>query len=270
KMATINPARHFALKHTGAVAPGYHADFIVIDSLKSFKVTSVYKRGVEVARKGKILNVKFPPTVPVRSSINVRWLTPEQFRLPAKTGKVNAIEIVPGQLITKSRISKVRIENSFAVSDIKKDLLKLVVVERHRASGNIAQGFVKGFGLKKGAITSSVSHDSHNIVCVGCDDKSIFNAVLSIIKAGGGLCCTSGNRYEMLPLPVAGLMSDRDLSFVYRRVKKLLAVSSAMGCRLDDPFMTLSFLALPVIPELKITDMGLVNVIKNKFEELFV
>jgi len=156
------------------------------------------------------------------------------------------------------------------VSDTKNDVLKIVVVERHRTTGNISQGFVKGFGLKKGALASSVGHDSHNIICVGCDDESIYQAVLAIIKSGGGLGCFQSDRQEVLPLPIAGLMSDRDLSYVYKKLKKLHKVSSSMGCKLNDPFMTLSFLALPVIPDLKITDKGLVDVTKNKFTKLFV
>ena len=270
KMATINPARHFGLHCRGAIAPGYFADFAVVDDLKSFKVAGVYKKGAEVARNGKVVNVKFPPKVPIRSSVNVRWLTLPDFRLIAKSAKANVMELVPNQLITKRRIESVKVENGFAVSDPNRDILKLVVVERHRASGNIGFGFVKGFGLKKGAIATSVSHDSHNIVCVGCDDESIFEAVVSIVKAGGGICCVNGRKKEILPLPVAGLMSDRSLSFVYKKIKRLQAVARSMGSTVEDPFMILSFLALPVIPEIKLTDRGLVDVSKNKFIGVFV
>jgi len=270
KMATINPARHFGLKHIGAVAPGYLADFIVMDNLKQFKVKSVYKNGRVAAENGKVTYVKFPPPVPLRSSINVKWLTPARFKLPAKTARANVIEIVKNQLVTKKKILNIKTSGGFAVSDVKNDILKITVVERHRASGNIAQGFVKGFGLKRGAIASSVSHDSHNIICVGCDDKSIFNAVLSIIKSGGGICCWSQGKLEILPLPIGGLMSDKNLPFVYKKLKKMQSAAWAMGCKVKDPFMVLSFLALPVIPELKITDRGLVNTVKNKFEKLFV
>jgi len=270
KMATINPARHFGLKQTGAIAPGYFADFVVVSNLKSFKVLEVYKRGRLVAKNGKVVNVKFPPAVPVRSSINVRWLKPQDFYLPAKSEKINLIELVPNQLITKRRIVNAKIQDGKAVSDTKRDILKIVVVERHRASGNIAQGFVRGFGLQKGAIASSISHDSHNIVCVGCDDESIFRAVLSIIKAGGGICCVKGKDVEILPLPVAGLMSNKPLTFVYKKLKKIQKFAKSLGVKVEEPFMVLSFLALPVIPELKITDRGLVNVEKAKFEEVFV
>ncbi len=270
RMATINPARHFGLRNAGAVAPGYFADFIIVDNLSEFKVMSVYKRGEEVARGGKALKIRKTKPVPLRSSINVKWIMPAHFKLPAKTKKVNVIELVPDELITKKRVMTVKTENGFAVSDTKNDILKIVVVERHKTTGNISQGFVKGFGLKKGALASSVGHDSHNIICVGCDDESIYQAVLSIIKSGGGLCCFLPERQEILPLPIAGLMSDRDLSFVYTKLKQLHKASSSMGCKLADPFMVLSFLALPVIPDLKITDKGLVDVVKNKFTELFV
>ena len=270
RMATLNPARHFGLRNAGAVAPGYFADFIVVDNLSKFGVTNVYKRGEEVARNGKALKSRKPKPVPLRSSVNVKWIMPAHFKLPAASKKINVIELVKDELITKKRVMPVKTENGFAVSDTKNDVLKVVVVERHKRTGNISQGFVKGFGLKKGALASSVGHDSHNIICVGCDDESIYQAVLSIIKAGGGLCCFEDRRQEMLPLPVAGLMSDRDLSFVYKQLKRLHKMTSAMGCKLEDPFMTLSFLALPVIPDLKITDMGLVDVTENKFVKLFV
>ncbi|MBA3065265.1 adenine deaminase [bacterium] len=270
RMATINPARHFGLRSAGAVAPGYFADFIIVDNLSKFKVMAVYKRGEEVARDGKALKIRKTKPVPLRSSINVKWIMPAHFKLPAKTKKVNVIELVPDELITKKRVMAVKTENGFAVSDTKNDVLKIVVVERHKTTGNISQGFVKGFGLKKGALASSVGHDSHNIICVGCDDESIYQAVLAIIKSGGGLCCFRSDRQEILPLPIAGIMSDRDLSFVYKKMKRLHSASSAMGCELADPFMVLSFLALPVIPDLKITDKGLVDVTKNKFTKLFV
>ena len=270
RMATINPARHFGLKHIGAVAPGYLADFIVMDNLKQFNVKNVYKTGIEVGRNGKVVGVKFPPRVPLRSSINVKWLMPASFKLPAKTSKANVIEIVKNQLLTKKSVLPIKTSAGFAVSDVKNDILKITVVERHRASGNIAQGFVKGFGLKRGALASSFAHDSHNIICVGCDDESIFNAVLTIVKAGGGLCCWEPGKSEILPLPIGGLMSNKNLSFVYKKLKKLQSAAFSMGCKVRDPFMVLSFLALPVIPELKITDKGLVNVSKNKFENLFV
>jgi len=271
RMTTINPARHFGLKYIGAVAPGYFADFVVTENLRTFKVKEVFKKGKKAVTGGELTKEHKSVTVPLRSSINVRWLAPSQFKLPAKGKKVNAIELVPRQLITKKRIAAVKIESGFAVSDVKSDTLKIVVVERHKSTGNIAQGFVRGFGLKKGALASSVGHDSHNIICVGCDDRSIFNAVLSIVKAGGGLCCWEpGGGHEILPLPIAGLMSDRRLPYVYGKMKKLHSAAALMGCRADEPFMVLSFLALPVIPEIRITDRGIVDVLKNKFTELFV
>ncbi len=270
RMATINPARHFGIHNAGAVAPGYFADFIIVDNLSKFKVMAVYKRGEAAARNGKALKIRKTKPVHLRSSINVKWIMPAHFKLPAKTKKVNAIELVPDELITRKRVLSIKMENGFAVSDTKNDVLKIVVVERHRTTGNISQGFVKGFGLKKGALASSVGHDSHNIICVGCDDESIYQAVLAIIKSGGGLGCFQSDRQEILPLPIAGLMSDRDLSYVYKKLKRLNKASSAMGCKLNEPFMTLSFLALPVIPDLKITDKGLVDVTKNKFTKLFV
>ncbi|MDI6757836.1 MAG: adenine deaminase C-terminal domain-containing protein, partial [Endomicrobiia bacterium] len=156
------------------------------------------------------------------------------------------------------------------VSDTAADVLKLVVVERHQASGAVGRGFVKGFGLKKGSIAQSVAHDSHNIIAVGADDKSIFSACVEIVKMGGGLCVADGSDIlARMPLPIAGLMTDEPLEAVVASLEKLLRAGRKLGCKLDDPFMTLSFLALPVIPELKLTDKGLVDVGKMKITELF-
>lgn len=271
KMATINTAEYFRLPRIGAVAPGYQADIVVLNNLKDVKPVMVFRRGDLVAVNGEFVGKKVKLAGLVRGSINVRWLSQKDFKIAAQTNNVLAIEVVPHQIITKKRVLPVKVEKGFAVSDVKRDLLKMVIVERHMASGSIGKGFVKGFGLKKGAIASSVAHDSHNIICIGVDDKSIFTACVEIVKMGGGLCVADGEKVlGKLPLPIAGLMTDRPLENVVKELEKLVGVSKKLGCILDDPFMTLSFLALPVIPELKLTDKGLVDVTKMKIVGLFV
>ncbi len=275
KMATLNTAEYFRLPRIGAVAPGYQADIVILNNLKEIKPVMVFRRGELVAVNGEFVAKKVKLDGMLRGSINVRWLRDNDFKIPAPPSphsgkKIRVIEIVPHQIITKKKICRAKIENKMAVSDTKNDILKMVVVERHLASGNIGKGFVKGFGLKKGAIASSVAHDSHNIICVGVDDKSIFTACVGIVKMGGGLCVADGEKVlGHLPLPIAGLMTDKPLEKVVTELEKLVAVTNKLGCKLDDPFMTLSFLALPVIPELKLTDKGLVDVSKMKLVGLF-
>ena len=271
RIGTINTAEYFKLSRIGAVSPGYQADIVIVDDLKKFNIKMVFRKGELVAENGKFVGKKIKSQVEVRGSINVKWLYQNDFQIPAKSKKAQVIEIVPEQIITKKKAVDVKIKNGFVQSDIKNDILKLFVVERHRASGNIGKGLVSGFGLKKGAIASSVAHDSHNIICVGVDDKSIFNACVEIVKMGGGLCVVNGNSVlGRLPLPIGGLMSEKPLRQVNSSLKKLIAVSKKLGCKLSDPFMQLSFLALPVIPELKLTDKGLVDVKKFKIVSLFV
>lgn len=271
RMATINTAEYFRLPKIGAVAPGYQADLVILENLKDTKPSMVFRRGELVATDGRFIGRKVKLSGLVRGSINVRWLYESDFKITATKKNIHVIEICPHQIITKKRVLLANIKNRLAISDIKRDILKIVVVERHLASGNIGKGFVKGFGLKKGAIASSVAHDSHNIICVGVDDKSIFNACVEIVKMGGGLTIVEGNKtLGKLPLPIAGLMTDRPLEYVVKELKKLITISKKLGCVLDDPFMTLSFLALPVIPELKLTDKGLVDVNKMKLVGLFV
>lgn len=275
KMATLNTAEYFRLPRIGAVAPGYQADIVILNNLKDIKPVMVFRRGELVAASGEFVAKKVKLAGMLRGSINVRWLRDDDFKIPVPPARksIFVIEIVPHQIITRKKICPAKMDaaHKLAVSDIKSDILKMVVVERHLASGNIGKGFVKGFGLKKGAIASSVSHDSHNIICVGVDDKSIFTACVEIVKMGGGLCVADGEKVlGQIPLPIAGLMTDKPLEKVVSELEKLVVISEKLGCVLDDPFMTLSFLALSVIPELKLTDKGLVDVNKMELVGLFV
>jgi adenine deaminase len=253
------------------VAPGYEADIAVVDNLKDFNVEMVFKRGVLVAQCGSSIMPVKSHKIPIRSSVNVKWLEQRDLSIPVKGRKINVIDLVPGQIVTKKSIATVKALNGKAVSDTSKDILKIVVVERHLASGLIGKGFVRGFGLKDGAIASSVAHDSHNIIAVGADDESIFTAVVEVVKMGGGLAVAKGQRsLGKLPLPTAGLMSDQTLAQVAKSLELLIKLSVQLGVRMHDPFMPLSFLALPVIPDIKLTDKGLVDVNKCKLIDLFV
>ena len=180
------------------------------------------------------------------------------------------IQLIPDQIVTKKVMKKIVLKDGVAFPDMKEDILKIAVMERHRATGNVGIGFVRGFGLKGGAIGSSVAHDSHNLVIVGTNDEDMLQAVVAIKKMGGGLAAVSqGKVLASLPLPIAGLMTDAPVSRVHLQLEVLHEAAKSLGCKLPDPFMTLSFISLPVIPELKITDKGLVDVNQFKIVPLF-
>ena len=272
-LCTLNPARHYGLDDLGAVAPGKIADLVVLDNLKDFGVEMVFKNGRPVARDGALLPgaAGAPrPAEPLRSSINIQWLKREQFEIPVSRGRLRAIALVPGQLITRTELVKPSVASGRVVADTRRDLLKMAVVERHHASSNIGLGIVRGFGLKRGAIASSVAHDSHNIVAVGTNDADIMEAVIKIRKLQGGLTAVvDGKLVGGVALPIAGLMSEKSVHEIRDELDALISVARGMGCGLEDPFMTLSFLSLSVIPELKLTDKGLVKVSAQKLIPLF-
>ena len=196
--------------------------------------------------------------------MNVRPFGREAFRVPRGGERIRVIGLVPDQILTRRLILEATHRDGMVVSDPRRDILKLVVVERHRATGRIGVGFVQGFGLKEGALASSVAHDSHNIIAVGCDDGDLYRAVKAVEEMQGGLAAVlHGEVLAKLPLPIAGLMSDRPLAEVARGWEELRRAAREFGSIPEEPFMVLSFLALPVIPELKLTDLGLVDV--NRF-----
>ena len=189
----------------------------------------------------------------------------ESIRIPFSENKARVIDLVPGQLITHERHEHVKSNDGFVMTDIESDILKLCVVERHHASGCIGLGLVRGFGLNRGAMASSVAHDSHNVIAVGVSDAEILIAVEAVRLMGGGLAVVCDKEViAKTPLPMAGLMSTETLETLVRQLRSVKKAATKLGCVLEDPFMMLSFLALPVIPELKLTDKGLVDV--NKFE----
>lgn len=267
QMATINTAEYFRLDRLGAVSPGYLANLIVLSDLQELKIDKVFYRGNMVAKGGETL---FPPprgTSPkgLTSTVNMKHFNIEALRLPVSDRMQPVIEIVPGQIITRKIWEKVLTSNGHIMPDTARDILKLVVVERHHATGNIGLGLVKGFGIKKGALASTVVHDSHNIIAVGTSDSDIYTAITEIERLEGGLVVAAdGNVLASLALPIAGLMSNEPLDVVANKLHKLEQTAAELGSILPAPFATLSFLALPVIPELRLTDLGLVDV--NEFK----
>lgn len=272
RMATLNAAEYFNLRKLGFLAPGNYADIVIIDDLKNFAIKTVIKNGEVVAENGKLNHQPtFKPEVKLRSSVNIKWLEGNEFEIPARGERCQVIGLIKDQIVTDALIDTPKIENGLVVSDPDRDILRCYVVERHHASGNIGRGLVKGFGLKKGAIASSISHDSHNIVVVGVPDEDIFKAVAQINKMSGGLAVAcDGQIIGALELPIAGLLSPEPLEIVNKNLQVLNEITRELGCTLADPFMSISFLALPVIPHLKITDLGLVDVDKFEFVNLFV
>ncbi len=271
RLATINTADYFKLDKLGAIAPGCTADILVLDSLEDVRVGQVYKRGELVAENGELLDLPVDvPRIPLRGSVNLKFLTLDDFKLPAKAKRIRVIEIVPQQILTRTFIAEARTVDGFAESDPDNDIVKVVVVERHHASDNMGRGFLKGFGLKKGAIASSVSHDSHNIVVAGVNDADMLEAVIEIARMKGGLSIVAdGKVLGRLPLPIAGLMSDQPLTRVRDDLEDLGRVAASLGVGVKDPFMALSFISLPVVPELKLTDLGLFDVKAFKFVDVF-
>jgi adenine deaminase len=230
----------------------------------------VFRGGKLAAKDGEVIPWERPERQSVvRSSMNVDWRH-LSFRVAANGCKVRVIGLIPDQIITEHLIEELPTREDEVMADPSRDILKMAVIERHLATGNVGLGFVKGLGLQKGAIASTVAHDHHNIVVAGADDESMFNAVQAIAATRGGMAAAYDETVlAQLPLPIAGLMSDQPIETVRRQMDEVLAAASQLGSPLHDPYMALSFLALPVIPSLKLTDRGLVDVDKFQLVSLF-
>ncbi len=280
QMATINTAIRFKVEDDiGGIAPGKLADLVILSNLEKVIVDTVIIDGTIVAKNMKNLwHVPREYKVPdyVFNTIRLRRpLKPEDFiiKAPISEGKVKArvIGIVPNKAITKHLIEEVTVKEEMVVADTSKDILKIAVIERHHASGRIGLGLVKGFGFKYGALASSIAHDSHNIIVVGVNDRDMAHAVNALSCSGGGIVFVSQGKIEaFIKLPIAGLLSNEPIENVARSLVELRNACRKAGSTLEEPFMTLSILALSVIPELRITDKGLVDVLKGKIVELFV
>lgn len=271
QMVTLNPAEYFGLRHRGAVAPGYRADLVVFSGLNDFEVHHVYKDGRLVVSRGKLAG--FPgrdPALSPSGPFPIPALKPVRFRIRKQGREARVIEVIPGQIVTRARRVTVASEGEWVTADIRADMLKIAVVERHRGSGRIGLGLVRGFGLKRGALASSVAHDSHNVIAVGVSDEDLCRAVGEVGESGGGMVAVAeGRTLAKISLDVGGLMSRHLLGDLTEELEELARAAASLGCTLEEPFMALSFLALPVIPELKLTDRGLVDVSQFKVVPLF-
>jgi adenine deaminase len=266
QMATINPATFFQLRRLGAVAPGYRANLVVLEDLQDFHAAMVFYNGQIVSKNG-MLNTPIPKFTDsnLTKTVHIKPFAVEDLKIPARANTIPVIEIIPDQIITKRTEIEAAVQNGIVLPKIDNDILKLVVVERHKASGNMGIALVKGFGLKHGAIASSIAHDSHNIISTGTNDPDIFLAIKELERLQGGLTIVADGRIlASLPLPIAGLLSEEPLEQVVQKLEELKKIAEGLGCILSDPFATLSFLALPVIPEIRLTDLGLVDVMAFK------
>ncbi|MBT3231833.1 MAG: adenine deaminase [Calditrichaeota bacterium] len=266
RLVTLNPSEMYNLKDRGAIIPGAIADLVALNDLKEFEVKHVWKRGTMVS--GSEDNTSsLKPLIPVGISgpLPVPEITYADLQIEDKGCEVRVIGLVPDQIVTENLIKSLPASNGFLQSDPTQDIVKLVVVERHTGSGGKGIGFLKGMGIRGGAIGSTVAHDSHNIIVAGDNDKSIISAIRHLTEIGGGQVVTAGEEILAdLALPIAGLMTDESVSAVSEIEEYLIEAAKKFGCKPVDPFMALSFLALPVIPSLKLTDKGLVDV--DKFQ----
>jgi adenine deaminase len=266
RAATYNPIKHYGL-NSGLLQPGDSADFIVVGDLEDFEVIETYVKGIKVARKGKAL-IEVGHSGIINHFLR-SYVHPEDLEIKAEGDRINVIDIVEGQLITNHFIADAKVRDGKVVSDTEHDILKLVVVNRYKDTPP-AFGFVHRFGLNGAAIASTVAHDSHNIIAVGSDDLALKRAINLLVQNKGGISYVSDMDHEVLPLPVGGLMSTEDGYKVAEDYERITEMVRSSGSRLEAPFMTLSFLALLVIPELKLSDKGLFDGKKFTFTDLFV
>ena len=262
QVACLNPIKHYNLD-VGQLRVGDDADFITIDNLNSFNVTNTYIKGQHVAQNGKSLLHNIPSLHP--NNFKAEKKAEKEFKQKNTTEIIPVIEVIDGELITNRLNLKAKVENGLNVSDISRDILKITVVNRYNINAKPSISFIKNFGLKNGAIASSVGHDSHNIICIGVDDGSMTKAINLIIEAKGGISAVSNSSSMLLELPIGGLMTDKDGYEIANQYILIDKMVKEMGCDLTAPFMSLSFMALLVIPSLKLSDLGLFDGMKFQF-----
>lgn len=271
RAGTLNPAEYFHLYDRGAIAPGKRADLVIFSDLQDLQPEMVYRGGQLASKDGQVTPWERPKSnTKTRGTINVR-VDALDFSIPAESSNVRVIGMVPDQLITHNLVAQALVVNGCAVADPARDMAKLAVVERHFGTGRVGKAFIQGLGIKSGAIACTVAHDHHNIVVAGMDDESMLAAVREIAGMQGGMVVVDATGVlARLPLPIAGLMSDQPVAIVREQYDQLAIAAAGLGSRLHDPFMALSFMALSVIPSLKLTDLGLVDVDKFELTSLFV
>ncbi|MBS7624231.1 adenine deaminase [Candidatus Bathyarchaeota archaeon] len=277
KMVTIKPAEYFRLQDLGAISPGKSADIVIVNNLREFRAKLVLIDGTIVSKDGSYLYAEHMEkrTTPL-GSINIGELKVEDLRInhpKIKHGRaiVRVIGLVEGQIYTEEEHCEMEVSNWEVKQDPERDILKICVVERHKSSGRIGKGFVRGFMLRRGAIASTVAHDSHNIIAVGVNDNDIYRSILRLREINGGFVIVDGGKVAAeLPLPIAGLMADLEAEEIAQKTENLERAASNLGCKTKSPFMALSFLSLPVVPKLKITDYGLIDAEKLKAVDIFV
>jgi adenine deaminase len=268
--AAYVPARHYGLVDRGALAPGYRADVVLVEDLQDFRVRTVIKDGQVAARDGLCLDLGQVPQLVHENTVHLPALDERTFRLPLESETCPVIEIVPAQIVTRRTARSVRRVAGRWAFDPERDVVLIASIERHRASGRIGLGLVSGFGLTHdGALGSSVAHDSHNLIIAGTNARDMLTCARALAEQGGGFVAASGGTVQaLLPLPVAGLLSLENAETVCRQLEEVNRAARALGCPLDAPFGTLSFLALPVIPELRITARGVFDVREQLFLKL--
>lgn len=266
QLATLSPAEYFGLKDRGVLAPGYRADLVVLNDLECFAVDRVYKDGCLVVEAGELKGFSPDAGLSLETNpLNIPPMGPEIFQIQAKDFKARIIQVIEGQALTGIHYEKVKSEGGWVLSDTEADILKLAVVERHRGTGRVGLGLVSGIGLKAGAMATSVAHDSHNVIAVGVEDRDLHLALQEVKGMGGGMTVVKDEKVlANVPLELAGLLSLEPIERLIPQLEDVNRAAASLGCSIKEPFMHLSFLSLAVIPELKLTDMGLVDV--NRFD----
>lgn len=279
KMVTLKPAEYFGLRDLGGLSPGKSADIVIVNNLKEFKASLVLINGKIAAKNGLYLGVSRPAAPPKQilgKTVNIGTFKPKDLLIKHPSSmkgkvKIRVIGLIRDQILTDEIHFDMELVDGEVRPDLERDILKICVLERHKGTGNVGKGFVKGFNLKEGAFASTIAHDSHNLIAVGTNDEDLYKAIIRLGEINGGLVVACrGKILEDLPLPIAGLMTTEDAPKISEKMEFLEEKVSKLGCKVKSPFTALSFLSLPVIPKLRITDYGLVDAERSKIVELFI